>query len=192
MQRKSASVLPLSRCVTTASQSCVVRPRCWARRDAGDRALARGAEEIGLELDGRESGRALGQVRDAAVAAGGVGERHDGAGVQVAVRRDVVRLDGELRAQFLVGELGDDDAHVAGQEPGAAALELLERDHARACAQHRGGPDQAELRRELGGMLGIPDHDVGELAGLDACRAPCAGRARARRGGSRRAAPPRS
>ena len=37
-----------------------------------------------------------------------------------------------------------------------------------AGAQHGGRADQAELRGELGRMLGIPDHDVGDLAGLDA------------------------
>src|SRR5688572_22214536 len=37
-------------------------------RHAIDRALARGAQVIGLELDGGEPGRAFGQARDAAVA----------------------------------------------------------------------------------------------------------------------------
>src|SRR5688572_13588168 len=110
-------------------------PEVGGRCDALDRALAGGVQEIGLQLDGREPVCTLGLVRDAAVAAGGVGERHDGAGVQVAVRGDVVALDREFRAQFLLGQPGDHDAHVAGQEPGAAALELLEGDQAAAPAR---------------------------------------------------------
>src|SRR5688572_4843880 len=110
-------------------------PEVGGARDALDRPLARRAEEIGLELDGREPVRALRQVGDAAVAGHGVGERHDRAGVKVAVGCDVMPLDGELPAQFLPVERGDDDAHVAGQEAGAAALELFERDQAAAPAR---------------------------------------------------------
>src|SRR5687767_12309229 len=69
-------------------------PKVGGARNALDRALARRAEEIGLELDGREPVRALRQVGDAAVAGHGVGQRHHGAGVEVAVGRYVVALDG--------------------------------------------------------------------------------------------------
>ena len=51
------------------------------RRAARNRTLARGAEEVGLELDGGEAGAALGHARHAAVAARGVGERDYGARV---------------------------------------------------------------------------------------------------------------
>src|SRR5688572_29419962 len=110
-------------------------PEVGGARDAFNGAIARRAEEVGLELDGREGIRAVRQVGDAAVAGDGVGERHDRAGMKVAVRCDVVALDGELRAQFLPVERGDDDAHVAGQEARAAALELVERDQAAAPAR---------------------------------------------------------
>src|SRR5262245_58366950 len=90
-------------------------PEVLRPRDHGDDSLAGRAEAVGLALDARESARALGQVGNAAVAAGGVGERDDGARVQVAVGRDVVRLDRELGVQFPVRELREHDAHVAGQ-----------------------------------------------------------------------------
>src|SRR5215203_3876193 len=53
---------------------------------ARDRALVLGAQEVALEFDGRETRGVFGEGDEAAVAAGGVGERDDGGGVQVAVR----------------------------------------------------------------------------------------------------------
>ena len=88
VQRKSAIALPSAWRVTTASHTCVVLPRCAGRATQAMRAVARGAEEVGLELDGGEVLGALGQVRDAAVAAGGVGQRDHRRRVQEAVGRE--------------------------------------------------------------------------------------------------------
>src|SRR5256885_17076112 len=53
-------------------------PEVQRRRAADNRALARRAEEVGLQLDGGEAARAFGQRGDAAVAAARVGQRDDG------------------------------------------------------------------------------------------------------------------
>ncbi|EEF25132.1 conserved hypothetical protein, partial [Ricinus communis] len=52
------------------------------RRGCHHRAIARGAEVIGFQLDGGEVLRALRQVRETRIAAGRVGQRHHAAGVQ--------------------------------------------------------------------------------------------------------------
>src|SRR2546430_350435 len=62
-------------------------PQMDWRREAQDGAVARGAEEVRLQLDLREAACACRQQRDAAVAAARVGQRDHRGGVQVAVRR---------------------------------------------------------------------------------------------------------
>src|SRR5437773_11238774 len=58
-------------------------PQMHGRRAADDRAIARGAEEVGFELDGGEAARALRQARHAAVAAARVGERDARSDMQI-------------------------------------------------------------------------------------------------------------
>ncbi len=179
---RARCVLPLSRCDDDGVPELRRAPEVLRRmRRRLDRSLAGGAQEIGLQLDGREPVRALGQVRDAAVAAGGVGERHDGAGMQVAVRRDVMALDREFRAQFFLGEPVNDDAHVAGQEADAAALELLEGDHAAAPARSIAGwPQRGRTARRARRDARHSRSRCRRSCRARCCRAPCAGRARAR------------
>ena len=63
--------VPDLRCASTVDEFCF----------ALDGALALGAEEVALQLDGSEACGAIGQVRKAAVAACGVGERDHRGGV---------------------------------------------------------------------------------------------------------------
>src|SRR5690606_10963262 len=65
---------------------------------AHDGALANGAEEIGLHLDGGEIGGRLGLGDEATIAASAVGQRDDAGGVQEAVGREVVVLHVEPAA----------------------------------------------------------------------------------------------
>ena len=134
VQRKSAIVPPSSCRVTVASHTCVVRPRCTGLAthvSVPSRAVPR---KLALELDRREIVGACRQVRDAAVAARGVGERDDGRRVQVAVRREQLGPDVEL---------GDEQA-------------LLDRHHAKAeeCRQ----PPRAALVQHLDGNSGTQRH----------------------------------
>jgi hypothetical protein len=73
-----------------------------ARRLTLQRALACRPEEVGLQLDRREPGPALGEKREAPVSARGVRERDDRAGVEIAVRRQ----------QLLPQRQPEDDAAV--------------------------------------------------------------------------------
>ena len=92
-------------------------------RHGDDRAFARGAEEVGLELDRREVLRALGQVRDAAEARRGVGERDHRRRVQVAVGREELRPDVELGVQQALLQVDDAKADEPGQAAVAAVLQ---------------------------------------------------------------------
>lgn len=55
------------------------------RRLGGDGPLQQGAGVVRLQLDGGETGGALGEAGDAAEAGGGVGQCHQGGGVEVSV-----------------------------------------------------------------------------------------------------------
>jgi hypothetical protein len=106
-------------------------------RLAVERALARGVEEVRLELDRGEVLRVFGQVRDAAVARERVGEGDDGAGVQVAVGREHLAAQEHLALHQALGDLGEGHAdqprkevpaeavEAVGVEPGAQRHELL-------------------------------------------------------------------
>src|SRR6266542_440586 len=97
-------------------------------RDAGDRAVARRAQEIALELDGREVVGAFGQVRDAAVAACRIGERDHGRRVQEAVRREQFGADVELGDEHPLLDRHDAEADKPGQPADAALAHRFERD----------------------------------------------------------------
>ena len=131
---------------TVASQSWVVRPP-WTSL-ASQAIVAPGcarAEEVRLELDGREADRAVGQVEDAAVAARRVGESDHGAGVQVAVRRHVLVLEREPCAGESVADLVELDPEQPGKPRGAHLLQLRERElHAAEPTLAPPWPDQAE------------------------------------------------
>jgi hypothetical protein len=102
-----------------------------------DRPVACAAEEVRLQLDRGEACCAFRQAEDAAVPAGRVGERDDRAGVQVAVRRLVLRAELEPRAPDAVARLEDLDTEEARQPGRAGLLQLGERE------LHRGEPTLA-------------------------------------------------
>src|SRR5207302_992629 len=101
-------------------------------RLAGDRSLERGAQEVRLQLDGREAGAAFGQVENGAVPAGGVREGDHGGGVEVAVGREMPLGHGEPTADEAHVDALDLDAEQARQEPLPERVELLERQLHRA------------------------------------------------------------
>ena len=70
--------------------------------------------------------RALGEVEQAPVAGRGVGERDDGRGMHVAMRREVLLPERELRLHDAVLDARELDAEQAGEEFGAGVLQLLE------------------------------------------------------------------
>src|SRR5262249_14142229 len=86
------------------------------------------AEEVRLQLDRGEADRAVGQVEEAAVAAGRVGEPDDGARVEVAVRRHVLLLEREVRAGEAVPDLLELDADQPGEAGRAHLFQLRERE----------------------------------------------------------------
>ena len=124
VQRNSAIVLPgpamRHRGVPDLGRAAAM----LGRGDTVEDAVARGAEVIGFQLDRRETRRTRRQVHDAAVAAAGVGQRDDAAGVQVAVRRHQRPRDGKLGAHLRAVRLRDRDAEMAGQAVGAHLVEL--------------------------------------------------------------------
>jgi hypothetical protein len=61
---------------------------------AGDGAFHHRAEVVALEFDGGEGLRALRQVGQRGIAAGGVGQRDDAGGVEEVVRREVQLFTG--------------------------------------------------------------------------------------------------
>ena len=99
VQRNSAIVFPVPASVTTASQTCVVRPAWAFVATAAIRPSRDGAQEVRLELDRGEAGRAVGQQRAGGQPARGVGQADDRRGVQVAVGRQQVRPDVERGLQ---------------------------------------------------------------------------------------------
>ena len=90
-----------------------------------ERAFEGGAEVVGLQLDGGEADRAFGQMGDAAIAGGGIGQGDDAAGVQIAVGGQQGRLDRQLGLDLAAVDGGDDDAQMAGQVGGTALVELF-------------------------------------------------------------------
>ena len=113
------------------------------RRLAVDRRpRLRAAEEVRLQLDGGEANRPLRQIEDAAVAARRVGEPDDRARVDVAVRRHVLLLELEARADGSVSGLLEVDSEQAGEADRAHLLQLRE------CDLHRDraytGPSMAK------------------------------------------------
>src|SRR5438094_144712 len=95
------------------------------RRAADDRAVARGAEKVRLQLDGREAARPRGQRGDAAVAGARVGQRHHGGGVQVTIRgHDLTRYGEPALNQ---SRLDRENFHTekARQMAGAETLEVV-------------------------------------------------------------------
>src|SRR5678809_209871 len=111
------------------------------RRDTVDKTVARGPDVIALQLDRCKSARAGGQVRDAAVAARGVGEGHDRARMEIAVGRNEKWFDLELGAQPPAAHLRDDNAEVTREVALTAFVEIVGR-------QHVGGSPAASLRRK--------------------------------------------
>jgi hypothetical protein len=94
------------------------------RGHAGHRAVARGAEVVGLQLDGREADRALGQVGHAAVAGAGVGQRDDAACMQEAVGRHQLLAHGQLGMDFAALRARDLDAEITRQVLGTELVEM--------------------------------------------------------------------
>ncbi|KGX49713.1 hypothetical protein Y027_5648 [Burkholderia pseudomallei TSV5] len=93
-------------------------------RVADDRAVACGAHEIALQLERAETGRALRQAREASVAARGIGEAHDRARMQNAVREHGL-ADRQLGEHVVFLDLLDDDAEQARQIVGAEPVEVV-------------------------------------------------------------------
>ena len=75
--------------------------------DALNDALAGGADEVGFQLDGRETLGALRQVGDGRVAAAGVGQSNDAGGMQEAVRGVVLAGDGHPAFQHALANFED-------------------------------------------------------------------------------------
>src|SRR5579859_3042991 len=71
-------------------------------RLARESAFEQRPQEIALQLDGRETFRAIRKMGDAAVAAQGVGEGNHGGGMQEAVRREQVRAQREAASDRAV------------------------------------------------------------------------------------------
>jgi DNA polymerase-4 len=87
-------------------------------RDARQIAFERRAEEVALQLDRRESNRALGQVHHGSIAARRIGERDDRSGMEETVGRQQVLGDGKTRTDLVLRDGLDLDAQVPGQELG--------------------------------------------------------------------------
>ena len=92
------------------------------------RSVERGAEEVRLQLDGREAGRAFGQRRDAAVAARGIRERDDGPRVEIAVGREQLGAQRQAHAHVAFLDLDDLHAEQARQPVPAGVDERLDID----------------------------------------------------------------
>src|SRR5262249_53557097 len=79
------------------------------------------AEKVRLQLDGGEAGGSFGQVEDAAVTAGGIGESDDSARVEEAVRRHVFVVEREPCPDQTVPRLLElDSEHPAETGPAHA------------------------------------------------------------------------
>jgi len=94
------------------------------RRFARERSFDRRPEEVGLQLDRREAGCALRQRRDTAVAARRVRESDNGAGVEIAVRREQLVAQAEPHANATRLDLFDLDPDQSGK---AVLPDLAER-----------------------------------------------------------------
>src|SRR4029077_3585422 len=162
-------------------------------RLALDRALVCAAEEVRLQLDGGEAGRALRQVEDAAIAAGGVGEPDDGSRMEVAVRGHVLLRELESRAHHAVTGFVELDSEQPGEAERAHLLQLGERElhgldptlgsHGREA--HRRQPPRAARVPPLGSRRGGPRarRHGGEVAARRRGDAAAGVRRGARRGG---------
>lgn len=84
---------------------------------------------VGLDLDRGEALGAFRQVRHAAVAGGGIGQRDHAAGVQESVRRHQRRHDRHVHADFAAIDRGDDDPEQARQAADADRVEFFEGGH---------------------------------------------------------------
>ena len=85
--------------------------------------LASRAQEVRLQLDRGEAGRAVWEVRDARIPHARVGERHDRACVEVPVRSKVLGPQLQLGSEEAVSHLGNHDADELGE---VTASELVE------------------------------------------------------------------
>ena len=120
MQRNSAIVFPVPALVTTASQTCVVRPACTLVATVAirpSRAVPRKFDFSSIVVN---PARALGQQRAGGQAAGGVGQADHGGGVQVAVGREQVGPDVERGLQPAGLVRGDRSPSRPGQRARAA------------------------------------------------------------------------
>lgn len=105
VHRNSAIVLPVVSLFTSASHTWVVRPPWTKKRLASNSAFERGADEVGFELGRREPGSAVRERHDASVTACGIGERDDGGGVKITVRRQMLLADLEPAASKAMPDL---------------------------------------------------------------------------------------
>ena len=164
VQRNSAIVFPEAGVAHHGVPDLRRPPGVRVRRDGGDPALADRAQEVRLQLDRGEPGRAVGEQRAGGQPAGGVGQRDHGGRVQVAVGRQQVGPDVErgLEPAGLVG--GDDEPQqareraredrvelVCGVEPGGChAGQPSERPGPSACRARVGRRPTAVRLRERG------------------------------------------
>src|ERR1700675_5147267 len=118
------------------------------RRDADDGAIARGAQEIAFQLDGREVLRAGRQVGNAAVAACGVRKRDYGCRMQVSVGSQELIPDVELGADAILGNLGKTDADQA-REAACSPVEKFVQRGFRAQRHDRSSRSNPELKTAL-------------------------------------------
>ena len=124
---------------TVTDQTWVVRAEMVGAALAADRAVARGRQEVALQLDGGEVLRPIGQVGDARVAGSRVGEQDHAGRVQVAVRREHPRLHRQLGVEPAFLDPRHDQAEAAGQAVGLALVQRLGGDIG---SQHRGLSDR--------------------------------------------------
>jgi hypothetical protein len=119
---------PLASSVTTASQTCVLRPRCWAVAVQATTTFLDGAEMVALQLDGRKGLCAFRQVRDGRITAARVGQRDDAGCMQEIVGCDVQFPDRHPAAERIRRQLQNHDAKVARQVLAALLVEEFDGD----------------------------------------------------------------
>ncbi len=97
--------------------------------DAGNRALARGTQEIALEFDGGEAFPSAGKIEDRPVAAGRICQSDDRRGVQVSVGREQFGTQRKAARQAPGLETDDFNPDQARQVALSAGVELFDGDH---------------------------------------------------------------